>query len=319
VALPQGWQLDRTRTERTSGQATVFPVLRRRNQRRYALKRLSNPRRRARFQREVQTMMRLRDQGVTVIPEVIAHDLETEKPYFVMPWYDESLADRIDRRAYTADLGAGIDVGIALAEALQGIHRHGYAHRDVKPDNVFFDGDTLLLGDFGLCLWADDDMRLTESAEAVGSRYFIAPENEGGINESADQQPADFYAFGKVLWCILAGRRPLPREEQLRPENRLARVLGNDDLARLDPLFHQLLDADVRSRLADSKTEFVSCRRYGPILLGRLRKAHEHRWMWRLSLPAGCRSCRRLNRSRGIVSGAMKLRDGCRCWPRMFR
>jgi serine/threonine protein kinase len=203
VALPQGWQLDRTRTERTSGQATVFPVLRRRDQRRYALKRLSNPRRRARFQREVQTMMRLRDQGVTVIPEVIAHDLETEKPYFVMPWYDESLADRIDRRAYTADLGAGIDVGIALAEALQGIHRHGYAHRDVKPDNVFFDGDTLLLGDFGLCLWADDDMRFTESAEAVGSRYFIAPENEGGINESADQQPADFYALARSCGASL--------------------------------------------------------------------------------------------------------------------
>jgi hypothetical protein len=199
-------------------------------------------------------MMQLRDRGVTVIPEVIAHDLETDKPYFVMPWYDESLADRMDRRAYTADLGVGIDVGIALAEALQAIHRHGYAHRDVKPDNIFFDGDTLLLGDFGLCLWADDDMRLTESAEAVGSRYFIAPENEGGINESADQQPADFYALGKVLWCILAGRRPLPREEQLRPENRLARVLGNDHLARLDPLFQQLLDADVRSRLADSKT-----------------------------------------------------------------
>jgi hypothetical protein len=97
-------------------------------------------------------------------------------------------------------------------------------------------------------------MRLTESAEAVGSRYFIAPENEGGINESADQQPADFYALGKVLWCILAGRRPLPREQQLRPENRLARVLGNNDLARLDPMFQQLLDADVRSRLADSNT-----------------------------------------------------------------
>jgi serine/threonine protein kinase len=199
-------------------------------------------------------MMQLRDQGVTAIPDVIAHDLESVKPYFVMPWYDESLTDRIDRRVYAADLVAGIDVGIALTEALQAIHRHGYAHRDVKPDNIFFDGDTLLLGDFGLCLWADDDMRLTESAEAVGSRYFIAPENEGGINESVDQQPADFYALGKVLWCILAGRRPLPRELQLRPENRLGRILGNDDLSRLDPLFQQLLDADVRSRLADSKT-----------------------------------------------------------------
>jgi hypothetical protein len=74
------------------------------------------------------------------------------------------------------------------------------------------------------------------------------------MNESIDQQPADFYALGKVLWCILAGRRALPREQQLRPENRLSRILGNDDLARLDPLFQQLLDTDPRSRLTDPNT-----------------------------------------------------------------
>jgi serine/threonine protein kinase len=114
-----------------------------------------------------------------------------------MPWYAESLTDRIMGPARADDLVADLEVGIALSEALQAIHRHGYAHRGVKPDNIFFDCDMLLLGDFGLCLWADDDMRLTESSEAVGSRYFIAPENEGGINESENQQPADFYVLGR--------------------------------------------------------------------------------------------------------------------------
>ena len=72
MALPRGWQLDRTRPERVSGQATVFPVLRSGDERQYALKRLSNPKQRARFQREVETMMQLRNRGITVITEVIA-------------------------------------------------------------------------------------------------------------------------------------------------------------------------------------------------------------------------------------------------------
>jgi fructosamine-3-kinase len=104
MALPKGWRLDQTRAERTSGQATVFPVLRRNDERRYALKLLRNRDRRARFVREVQTMIQLRARGITVIPEVIAHDLQTTRPFFVMPWYDESLTDRIKSHTYTDNL-----------------------------------------------------------------------------------------------------------------------------------------------------------------------------------------------------------------------
>jgi serine/threonine protein kinase len=52
-----------------------------------------------------------------------------------------------------------------------------------------------VLADFGLAIEVLDpeQARLTSTSEAVGSRYYIAPENENGVNESVDQRPADFY------------------------------------------------------------------------------------------------------------------------------
>lgn len=102
----------------------------------------------------------------------------------------------------------------------------------------------------GLCQVIDENDRLTATDEAVGSRLYIAPENESGINESLDQRPADFYAFAKIGWAVLAGRNPPAREGQLKPGLRLSAIL-DDRFAATDRLFERLLDTDPRSRLAD--------------------------------------------------------------------
>jgi hypothetical protein len=50
---------------------------------------------------------------------------------------------------------------------------------------------------------------------------------------------------------LLLGRRPLSREAQLDPPNRLAQGLQDERLSALDALCAQLLDRDPRSRLTD--------------------------------------------------------------------
>jgi hypothetical protein len=83
VALPPGWRAT-AQPEKESGQAWVHQVERDQSDGQlYALKRLKNPERRDRFRREVETMLRLRERGLTVLPEVVDHDLDTARPWFV--------------------------------------------------------------------------------------------------------------------------------------------------------------------------------------------------------------------------------------------
>src|SRR6185503_2369685 len=102
---------------------------------------------------------------------------------------------------------------IKLARAVQIVHKVGFAHRDLKPANILLDGDKILLADFELVLQVDDEApdRLTGAAEVIGSRFYLAPENESGVNDDVDQRPSDFYAFGKIVWALLAGQRPPAR------------------------------------------------------------------------------------------------------------
>jgi hypothetical protein len=75
--------------------------------------------------------------------------------------------------------------------------------------------------------------------------------NEAGINTDVDQRPSDFYAFGKIVWALLAGRPPLPREQITEPEQRLSQTLAEPELRALDALVADLVRRDARARLAD--------------------------------------------------------------------
>src|SRR5436190_640783 len=120
MALPDGWRLAGQCRQPEHGQAQVFEVEHRdRPGIICALKRLKDPGRRARFEREISTMKELRDKGVFVIPEIVAKDLAPEHPFYVMPWYDlGSLQPKIEDGTYKRDPEAGIDLMIKLAEAI---------------------------------------------------------------------------------------------------------------------------------------------------------------------------------------------------------
>lgn len=105
-----------------------------------------------------------------------------------------------------------VGLGQAVAEALAHAHREGLLHRDVKPANIFFDGDGIVkLGDFGLAR-AVRETRPNRS----GTARFMAPElaGRGEVSERTDQ-----YALGVTLIELL-------RRADLVAEPDLAAVLA---------------------------------------------------------------------------------------------
>lgn len=253
MVLPAGWRITDPPLTLTSGQAWVHRVRPAQGEDEYALKVLRNVGRSDRFEREIMAMIRLREMGVQTVPQVVEHAFAEGRPYFVTPWYREgSLEAALLTQRWLVEPRAGIDVLAQVARALEEVHTAGYAHRDIKPANVLLDSGSIALADFGLCLQVDPDaIRLTEMDEAVGSRLYIAPENESGINEEVDQRPADFYAFGKMTWAVFAGRHPPAREKHREAEFRLKAVTGSEELARLDPVLDLLATPDPRVRLQD--------------------------------------------------------------------
>jgi len=249
MTLPGGWRPHDNLQQVESGQAWVTPVHRDGEALIYALKRLKNPRRSGRFEREITLMRDLASRGVPV-PPVVDEGVDSKgRPYFVMPWYSRGSLE--DWGGGTQSVIETLNLCIQIADALRLCHAARVAHRDIKPANILLSDDgQVLLADLGLARERGDD-RLTELDEAVGSRFYIAPENESGMNLDNDQRPADFYAFGKVMWVLLTGRTPLPRELILEAGNRLETVRDDNRLAPLDTVLEELLDRDPRSRLND--------------------------------------------------------------------
>jgi eukaryotic-like serine/threonine-protein kinase len=97
-----------------------------------------------------------------------------------------------------------LDVAARIVSGLGAAHRAGIVHRDLKPANVMLlpDGGVKIL-DFGLARMPDG--ALTTSRGTPGTIAYMAPELIRG--ETSDAR-ADLWAFGVLLYEMLAGERP---------------------------------------------------------------------------------------------------------------
>ena len=91
---------------------------------------------------------------------------------------------------------------------LNRLHRTGYCHRDLKPDNIFiFSGGTAKVGDFGTARsLAADSPVLGEYENPVGASAYTAPEILcGGWNNRGLFRGADWFSIGATLFEALTG------------------------------------------------------------------------------------------------------------------
>ena len=97
---------------------------------------------------------------------------------------------------------------MAVAEALKHAHQRGLIHRDIKPENVILTKDgNVKLADLGLArLTADEKWAMSEAGMAIGTPYYISPEQVRG-QVDVDIR-ADIYSLGATLYHMVTGRVP---------------------------------------------------------------------------------------------------------------
>ena len=89
-----------------------------------------------------------------------------------------------------------LDWFVQLCDAVVFIHGQGYCHRDVKPNNTFFDqNDTVKLGDFGLATQSSFQTHTT----SVGTRLYSSPEQ---FDQKKYNQKTDIFPLGKYNFII---------------------------------------------------------------------------------------------------------------------
>lgn len=157
--------------------------------------------------RELRAVRQLMNEGQKHIVEyLMSFEVRTDSGVFyctLMPFLNT-----LSKYQCTADdIELAVRCGNDLLPLLQKCMKKKIIHRDIKPQNIFFDGDFrndtgLLLGDFGEAKREDDG-----SMTKIGTPYTVSPEIACFDKDISDNLSlCDMYSLGIVMYYYLNGR-----------------------------------------------------------------------------------------------------------------
>ena len=218
----------------------------------------------ARFEREAKVLASLNHPNIA---SIYGLEESNDARALVMELVDgPTLAERIKKGPLPLD--EALPIAKQIAEGLEYAHERGIIHRDLKPSNVKVkpDGQVKIL-DFGLAKafegeTSEEELENSPTLSAVATRMgvllgtaaFMSPEQARG--KRVDRR-ADIWAFGCVLYEMLAGREAFPGETTsdilacvIRAEPDWSSIPTSVP-ARVRELLRRCLRKDPKQRLRD--------------------------------------------------------------------
>lgn len=212
------------------GMGSVFLAYQEPLQREVALKTISGmdltPEVRARFEREARAVAALDHPNIVRLYDYGIGHLEFDIPYMALEYIrggrtlSRALDDARDGSgAVPRDLLLGLFTQIL--NALASAHGIGIVHRDMKPDNIMVTDASghphlVKILDFGLAKVVGEasplERRLSLTGQAMGTPYYMAPEQGMGSAGGLVGPWTDLYAVATMAYEAFTGVRPFEGE-----------------------------------------------------------------------------------------------------------
>lgn len=162
---------------------------------------------RRRFKNEAATMSSLCHPNIVNICD---SSTDTEPMYFVMEYVEANTLKTLIDRVGALSFEETIFFTKQILNALIHTHGNGIIHCDIKPQNIMLlPNGSIKLTDFGIARFIDSDEN-RESDTAVGTVYYISPEQASGKRIDGC---SDLYSLGVMMYEMATGRLPFTAED----------------------------------------------------------------------------------------------------------
>ncbi len=164
------------------------------------------------------------------IVRVLRYFKQNGTAYIVMEYESGDPLKRWLARQTSFDQRALLKVIYPVLDGLEAVHKTGFLHRDIKPDNIYIRADgTPVLLDFGAARRVSEGSDLTN----VVSPGFAPFEQ---YHSRGNQGPwTDIYSLGAVMYWMTTGSKPMEsasriKQDMMPPALESANVLGYGDM-----------------------------------------------------------------------------------------
>ncbi|XP_053569074.1 serine/threonine-protein kinase MAK isoform X1 [Bombina bombina] len=169
--------------------------------------------------REVKSLQKLNHANVVKLKEVIR---ENDQLYFVFEYMKENLYQLMKDRNKLFPESVIRNIMYQILQGLAFIHKHGFFHRDMKPENLLCMGPELIkIADFGLVRELRSQPPYTDY---VSTRWYRAPEVL--LRSSVYSSPIDIWAVGSIMAELYTLRPLFPGTSEVDEIFKICQVLG---------------------------------------------------------------------------------------------
>ncbi|NWZ23621.1 MAK kinase, partial [Asarcornis scutulata] len=169
--------------------------------------------------REVKSLKKLNHANVIKLKEVIR---ENDHLYFVFEYMKENLYQLMKDRNKLFPESVIRNMMYQILQGLAFIHKHGFFHRDMKPENLLCIGPELVkIADFGLARELRSQPPYTDY---VSTRWYRAPEVL--LRSSVYSSPIDMWAVGSIMAELYTLRPLFPGTSEVDEIFKICQVLG---------------------------------------------------------------------------------------------